>query len=298
MELNKIDDKVYYIDNPVNIGVIRNGEEAILIDTGLDKRTGKKILSKLEQNGLYPRVIINTHAHADHCGANAFINKKTGAKIYAAEIEKAFIENTSLEPFCFFAGAEPINDLKTKFLQAVPTKVDKVIKSTAKLSVQGMELTIVPLPGHSLNHIGIAYDGVLFCGDAIFSKHILDKHQVPFCINIEKQRKTLTYLSKGSYRYYLPAHGKLTEKEDIKNLANYHRQYINDIEEFILNTISTAKTTESILQEVAHQFSYKVRGAYQYYLLKTSIMAYLSYLYNNNKIKYDIKKSLLYWRKL
>jgi len=43
MELKKITELVYYIPNPANIGVVKDGEKSvILIDTGLDDDTGKK----------------------------------------------------------------------------------------------------------------------------------------------------------------------------------------------------------------------------------------------------------------
>jgi len=45
MEIKKISERVYYIPNPANIGVVKDGEKsAILIDAGLDDDTGKKVL--------------------------------------------------------------------------------------------------------------------------------------------------------------------------------------------------------------------------------------------------------------
>ncbi len=297
MKFKKITEAVYYLDNPVNIGVIKCNERVILIDTGLDKRTAKKILTALDKEGLYPQAVINTHAHADHCGGNAHIKEKTGAKIYAAEVENQFIENTFLEPFCFFGGAQPISDLKNKFLQAEPVIVDEVFKADSTVNIQGLELEAVSLPGHSQNHIGIAYQGVLFCGDAIYSQMILDKHQVPFCINISKQKQTLAELAKDNYQFYLPAHGCLTAKKEIKKVATANRELIENIEEYILKITAEEKTTDEIMKKVCREFSYRVSNAYHYYLLKTSVKAYLSYLYNNNLLKHIIKESLLYWQK-
>ncbi|MBI4980599.1 hypothetical protein HZC30_03540 [Candidatus Woesearchaeota archaeon] len=54
MELKKITEQVYYIPNHANIGVVKLGEKsAILIDTGLDDNTGKKVLKLLEEKGMY-----------------------------------------------------------------------------------------------------------------------------------------------------------------------------------------------------------------------------------------------------
>jgi len=129
MELKKITELVYYIPNPANIGVVKDGEKSvILIDTGLDDDTGKKVLRLLEENGLFPKAIVNTHSHADHCGGNRYIKERTGATIYASEIESAIIQYPLLEPLYLFSGASPLRDLRNKFLMAQSSSVDHVIK--------------------------------------------------------------------------------------------------------------------------------------------------------------------------
>ncbi|MGC8940941.1 MAG: MBL fold metallo-hydrolase [Candidatus Nanoarchaeia archaeon] len=109
MELKKITEQVYYIPNPANIGVVKDGEKsAILIDSGLDDDTGRKILRLLEKNDLFVKAIVNTHSHADHCGGNRYIKEKTNAMIYAPEVESAIIQYPSLEPLYLFSGASPL----------------------------------------------------------------------------------------------------------------------------------------------------------------------------------------------
>ena len=114
----QLSEKVYYIPNLANIGVIKDGNNAILIDSGLDDNTAKKILKVLEKENLILKAIINTHSHADHCGGNAYLKEKAQVKIYAPEIESGIIENPILEPLYLFSGANPISDLKNKFLMA------------------------------------------------------------------------------------------------------------------------------------------------------------------------------------
>jgi hypothetical protein len=36
MEMKKVSNRVYYIPNPANIGVVKDGKSVILIDSGLD----------------------------------------------------------------------------------------------------------------------------------------------------------------------------------------------------------------------------------------------------------------------
>ena len=72
MDYVEVSEHTGYIPGAVNIGVLRNGNEVILIDTGLDKDSGRKTRRLLEEHGLQLKAIINTHSHADHFGGNAY----------------------------------------------------------------------------------------------------------------------------------------------------------------------------------------------------------------------------------
>ncbi len=186
MELSKITSNVWYIPNVVNIGVVRDDDDSvILIDTGIDRSIGKKIINLLSEEKFKIKAILNTHSHADHCGGNNYIKKATGAEIYAPEIESTIIQTPYLEPWYLYSGAAPLGDLQNKFLMAEPSEVDFVIpKNQRTLKFEEIELKIVPIPGHSLNQIGFEIDSVFFCADTLFSESILAKYKVPFLTDL------------------------------------------------------------------------------------------------------------------
>lgn len=297
MELKQLTEQVYYLDGPTNIGVIKDGESAILIDSGLDDSVAKKILRILEDNNLTLKAIINTHFHADHCGANNYLQQATEAEIYAYRIEAAIINYPYLEPLSFFSGANPIKDLKNKFLMAKESKVDHLLKETnIKLNFDSIEVEIIPLQGHSVNQIGVVVDGVLFCGDSIFSKKVIDKHKLLFYTDIEKQKATLEFLAETNYDCYLPSHAKATT--DIRELAKVNLDCINEIEGIIFKLLESAKSTEQLLQETLAYYQVKLKSLQQYHLMKTLIMAYLSSLYNNDRIELELRDNCLYWKSI
>ena len=118
MELKKVGDKTYYIENPTNIGIYKIDDKNVyLIDAGNDKDAGKKILKILEEQGFAVKGIINTHSNADHIGGNKVIQNRTGCEILSSNIERAFTENPILEP-SFLYGGYPSSDLRNKFLMA------------------------------------------------------------------------------------------------------------------------------------------------------------------------------------
>ena len=125
LTLKQLSGNTYYIPGPVNIGVVINADVCLVIDTGLDKKSGKQILRCLQQAGLQVKAIINTHSHADHCGGNHPL-RQAGAIICTSQLEKALIENTKLEPFYLFSAA-PIEELESRFLMAPPSPVERVL---------------------------------------------------------------------------------------------------------------------------------------------------------------------------
>jgi len=298
MEMKKISERVYYIPNPANIGVVKDGEKsAILIDSGLDDDTGKKVLRLLEENGLVPKAIINTHSHADHCGGNKYIKEKTGARIYAPEVESAIIQYPSLEPLYLFSGANPLKDLQNKFLMAQPSNVDYVIKKgERKLRFDEIELGIVPLPGHAPNQIGVEADEVLFCTDSLFSEDVIKRHKIPFYADIDRTRETLKFLRDSQYKFYVPSHAE--PRESLTELVDANLEAIEGVERYILEGFHGRKTTEQILKETCDHYQLKMKGTQQYYLMNTAVMAYLSSLHGRGKLKADVRDNSLFWDKV
>lgn len=298
MEMKKISERVYYIPNPANIGVVKDGEKsAILIDSGLDDDTGKKVLKLLEENGLFPKAIINTHSHADHCGGNRYIKEKTGARIYAPEVESAIIQFPSLEPLYLFSGASPLKDLQNKFLMAQPSDVDYVIKrDERKLKFDEVELGIIPLPGHAPNQVGVEVDEVLFCADSLFSEDVLRRHKIPFYADIDRTKETLRFLRNSQYKFYVPSHAE--PRESLTELVDANLEAIDGVEKYLLEGFHGRKSTQQVLKDMCDHYQIDMKGIQQYYLMNTVAMAYLSSLYERGKLKVEVKDNSLFWEKL
>ncbi|MHA2093721.1 MAG: MBL fold metallo-hydrolase [Candidatus Hodarchaeales archaeon] len=295
MELKSITEDVWYVPNVVNIGVIRDKDDSvILIDTGIDKGIGKKINNLLTSENLVLKAIINTHSHADHCGGNKYLQDTTGATIYAPVIEEAIISNPYLEPWYLFSGATPIKDLQNKFLMANPSKVDHVIeRNDQNLKFENVKLNILPLPGHALNQIGIEIDSICFCADSVFSEEVLVKHKVPFFIDIKKSLETLNYLLSTNYSFYIPSHA--APSPDISKVVNENINCIKAIEELVFNILIEPKTTNQVIKSVCEHFQLVLSRVNQYFLLKTPILAYLSYLRNERRIEVKLSANELFW---
>lgn len=294
-ELKRLKGNTYYIDSAANIGVIANGEgKAIIVDTGIDDDSGRKILRLIKEEGLTPAAIINTHFHADHCGGNSFIIKREGIPVYASGLEKAAIENPILEPYYLFS-ANPLKVMQNKFLMAKKSKVDYVLKE-GEMEIEGVKLKIIPLPGHSPEMIGVGTpDHVLFLGDAFFSEKILKKYALAYSTDIGKTLDSLEHLKTLEYDYFVPAHGEVLE-DPIPTIDTNIKQ-IYEIKEKIEALCDTPKSREEIVAYISDLYKINLNIS-QYYLTSSAISAYLSYMTSEGILGVKVSENNIKWTKI
>lgn len=292
MELKQINSYVFYLPGPANIGVVIHGNKAALIDTGLDEGGARKVLKTLDEGSIQVCAIINTHAHADHFGGNHFIVKRTGAPVYAPDIEEAFIRNPILEPFYLY-GASPIDKLKNKFLMAQGSKVDYLLKD--KMELIGLEFQFIPIPGHSINQMGVLVQDVFFCADSIFPPEIIEKYKILYCYDIKQQKETLSRMKTFSYKYYLPIHGELST--NILNYIDLNLKNIETLENLVLEVLNEPKKTEEVIKAVADTYHLNLNFE-QYFLTGNTLKSYLSSLKSEGKVHCQVEKNNLKWFKL
>jgi glyoxylase-like metal-dependent hydrolase (beta-lactamase superfamily II) len=278
----------------VNIGLVRDGKRAIVIDSGIDKDSGRRIVKAIEALGWHIDILINTHSHADHCGGNKYIQEKTNAQTYAPAIEAGIIQVPYLEPLFLSGGASPIRELQNGFLMACPSRVDVVIEGQRELQFGSVNIKIIPLPGHSLNQIGLDIEDTLFCADSIFSEEILQKHKIPFFIDIEREKQTLDFLQNTTNKFYVPSHAKPCTH--IGNLVMANSKVIQEVQKCIAEKAENSNK-DQILRGVCDWFGVELREFPQYYLTSTAVMAYLSYLEKQGLLEPTLVKNELFWRR-
>lgn len=282
MQLNKINENVYYIDAAVNMGLVVNDSKgAVLVDTGIDDSVARKVRRLLQENGLELKGIIITHAHADHCGGAPYLVKSTGARVYASILEKSVLEFPLLEPLYLFSGAHPPAPLHNKFFLAPGVKVDEII-IPGTCNIEGCEVEVVDLSGHALGQVGISVQGVLFCADAVIAPDVIQKHGIPLNAHLAKALVAYDLLELREERYYVPAHS--TPVDDIKPLTAANRSRINEAKDFILDFVNSPRTVEESLAGVCNAFDIKITNIGQYYLMHLTVMAYISYLLDKGDI--------------
>ena len=287
MELIKLGEKTYYIKNNTNIGIYKiDDKNVILIDTGNDKDAGKKILKIINEQNWCIKMIINTHSHADHIGGNNVIEARCNCDIYSGKIETFLINNTILEPIGLY-GASPLSSLKNKFLYAKESNA-KVIDN----NIDNIE--IIDLKGHSYDMIGVKTDDdVIFLGDALASENTINKYHIFYLYDVKEYLNTLQKLKTLKAKKYVLSHSEVTE--NISELIKVNENKINEIINNIYKILENKKTYEDVLKEIFDIYNLNM-NVNQYYLVGASIKAYLSCLYNDDKITYEFINNKMYYK--
>jgi glyoxylase-like metal-dependent hydrolase (beta-lactamase superfamily II) len=295
MELEFVTENVGYIPGAVNVGVVRRGGKAVVIDTGLDRDSGRGIKRVLEAQGLEPTAIINTHSHADHFGGNDYLVRNTGATVYAPAVESGIIQNPILEPLYLFHGAAPIRNLRNKFVLAKPSPVHHILEP-GSVTIEGVEVEVVPLQGHSLNQVGVLVEDVLFCADTVFSGRVIDKYRVPVVQDVGGHLATLERLGETCHGLYVPSHTKPVD--DITPLVDWNLETVRTIIADLLAILGEEKTAEGLQRELCTMYGLDLDVVQQYYLIHTTVMAYLSHLHESDMVEITLRGNSLRWKRV
>ncbi|WP_104991581.1 MBL fold metallo-hydrolase [Deinococcus sp. NW-56] len=209
-QLQPLGPGVSFLPGAVNSVVVEGeGGRALLVDTGLDDTHARKLLRAVEGVGLTPGAILNTHSHADHHGGNAFLlSRFPELPVYAPPLEAAIIRYPVLEPLSLW-GAAPPAELRTKFLLA-PASPARAVGPGVQI-LGGVEVELLPVPGHAAEMYAVRVGEVLYAADALFGPEALGKHPLTFCADSAQQKASAAALSElERVRVVLPGHGDPT----------------------------------------------------------------------------------------
>jgi glyoxylase-like metal-dependent hydrolase (beta-lactamase superfamily II) len=172
----KIIDNVFVVPGAVaNPYLLVDTDGVTVIDAGLP-RSERKILAYLASLGKQARDvkrIIITHADFDHIGGLAALQRASGARTYASQIEADAIAmgRSSREiKATGFSLRRVLFSLLRPFMKLTPFQVDEILAEGQTLPVLG-GLRVIETPGHTPGHISLFAPavGVLFCGDSMVS---------------------------------------------------------------------------------------------------------------------------------
>jgi glyoxylase-like metal-dependent hydrolase (beta-lactamase superfamily II) len=294
MDLIPLTPHAYQLRGGSNAGLIVQGGRAVLVDTGLDRDTAKKILRHIESLKITLAAVVITHAHADHCGGAATIRARTGAPVYAPALEADVVANPIWEPLYLFSGALPPAELRHKFTLAEPCPVTGVLE-TGDQESGGVSFAAIPAPGHSPNQMMIAGGGVCFVADACFAPEVLHKHGIPFYVDIDQTLASLAALAAldGVYATFVPGHGPAFPQ--IAAWAAENSARLVEIREVVARALAETDDVGQIIRRAANHFGMVIPNPVIYWLTQTTVLACLTSLQRAGRAGVRVAENVLMW---
>lgn len=298
---------VHALLGPVNSLIIEGPDSsAVLIDSGQDGDAGRRIRKALDQLGLTPTVILNTHSHADHFGGNAYLLRRyPDIEVLAPEFEANIIRAPYLEPVYLFHGASPLSELRSKWLQAPASPVHREVEAGDQM-LGGVPLTLHDVRGHSHRQLAVQVGDLLFASDAVFGPATLARYPLPFAQDVSDQLAafdTLTRCLETGLSRLLPGHGELTlGGEAILDLIETNRAAVRQAAAVVLAACEQGAAagagsgTEDVLAFTARELGLEMNDLPRYHLNLCTVSAYLSHLRREGAIEPHLVDGRLQWR--
>ncbi|MGN0465059.1 MAG: MBL fold metallo-hydrolase [Lachnospiraceae bacterium] len=224
----------------VYVYLIETEEGCALIDSGV---AGSETI--IEQavftSGHHPseiKAVFLTHAHPDHIGTAYYFREKYGAKIYASEGEREWIENIDLQ----FA-MRPIPNFYN--LAGQSTIVDQVVKDGDKIYLSDeIYIEVIETPGHSTDEVSYRIGDMLFIGDCVPVKG-----DIPIFTNWNATRHSLAILENlsGIEKFY-PAWDQTYSPEMMKEKLENAKEIMDELEKIVCDIDHEMNLTEVVNQ--------------------------------------------------
>lgn len=284
MKIQHLIGNSYLLETPaISLGVYRfDRHRCLLVDSG-EARNASRVLEVIDQQGWQIAAIINTHAHADHCGANPLIAEAMGCSIHASPQEKIFLENPWLIPYTMYS-AHPPRSLANRFIMP-PASAGVEVLPLGNHEILGRSFRIMDLGGHSPGQIGvITPDGVLYAGDSLLGPGAYHSFPCLLLTNVRQHQTTLNSLQAASYNLLCIAHGGKADEP-----GTLIRQNISWMENLLDDAIAALKNSpilsrEELIESIIQKRKLPVNTT-QYYLAWSSLSAVISFLLDDRRIK-------------
>lgn len=127
--------------------------ECAVIDPGAE---ADQIFPLITHLNLRPVIILNTHGHVDHTGANAEIKDRYRVPIALHQNDLPLIEENIQLEFGLMLGARPT------------PRPDRLLADGDEIRIGQTGLKVIHTPGHSPGSVCYYTHGILFSGDTLF----------------------------------------------------------------------------------------------------------------------------------
>ncbi len=141
-------------DTNCYLAFCEDSRESVIIDPGAESDKIIRVIADLE---LRPVLVLNTHGHVDHIGANIDVIEKYGIPLAIHPADEPMLQ------------ADETTYLSLGLVGRKSPPPDRFLDDGERVSFGRASLQILHTPGHSPGSVSLVGDGILFSGDTLFN---------------------------------------------------------------------------------------------------------------------------------
>ena len=141
------------LDTNCYLLICEETKKCAVIDPGAEP---DEIIRNIIERGLEPVVILNTHGHVDHIGANKDIKDRFPVPLRIHQADLPMMHGIMASEISSWMGAK-----------ASP-EPDGYLQEGDRITVGNASIEVLHTPGHSPGSVSLLGEGVLFSGDTLF----------------------------------------------------------------------------------------------------------------------------------
>ena len=150
----------------MNAHLVRQGENAFLIDTGL-RENAAALADDIAREGVDPRslrAIVLTHGHADHAGGAHYFQEHFGVRVIAGSGDEAMLARGANDRLCPTGDSSRL--AQDQAAEYDPTQADTLVQDTLDLApIVGIDAQVTRLAGHTEGSLVVTAGDAVFVGD-------------------------------------------------------------------------------------------------------------------------------------
>ena len=174
-------------------------------------------------------------------------------------------------------------------------KVDALL-APGEVVIADMSIAAIPAPGHAPNQVMVAGGGACFVADAVFAPDVLQKHGIPFMVDLDAWLATLSMLPQldGQYAAFVPGHGPAVPSLAAWAVENADR--LTAIRASVEAALAQTDDLGQIIALSAASLGLTIAVPVTFWLTQTAVLACLASLQRAGKAQPLVESNRLRWR--
>ena len=252
----------------------------VMMDTGMRDPMDGGILDLLKKSDLKVSHILTTHAHIDHVGNHAILQREHGAKVYMTLFDAAVTSSPlCLKTYMYGSSYKFICEHADSML----CKTDELILPDQKnIIIEGVSFEILNLPGHAPEHLAfVTPDGVAYVADLLMTEHVLRSVRIPHITCWEEDLKSKRYIRNTQYSAYIMAHNGVCNSID--SLIRENIEVIEEKIKVVEDLLCDYMTMDEIAARGIKKFGVKDDTGWKLNTAYVNIRTFLEYLLDSKR---------------